>query len=284
MSLELSKDAVTIFESEVHHVFQADVEDIKDRVRVKNADGAKTVQFPVIGRSTTTERTNFHTDIPAGNTKHDPVTVTVRNWTAAEYTDVFLRKQTNFDDRQEAAKSISWALMRRMFQIIIDALTAATITNTVAKNVSGTPDNLNRKMLKESRRLISKVGAPKTDRTFMAHTNGLSYLSDDVRVGSRDYNTDNVINSGEVGSLWGFKFLEVPDMPDEGGLPLSTNDRTNFAWQKMAVGMAVNMDPDIEVWYDGNKKAHKITGSLSANAAVIDVTGLAEITTDESVL
>ena len=284
MSLELSKDAVTTFESEVHHVFQADVDGIKDRVRVKDGKGMKSKQFPVMGRTKTTERTNFHTDIPAGNTKHDPVTITVRNWTVAEYTDIFLNGQTNYDERQEIAKSISMAMIRRMLQIIIDALGAATINNVVAKNVSGTNDNLNRKMLKEAMRLLSKSGVEKRDRTFLAHTNGVSYLTDDPRVGSSDYNTSNVIVNGQVGELWGFRFFEVPDMPDEGGLPLSTNDRTNYAWQKMAVGLLVNLDPKVEVWYDGNKLAHKVTGFLSANAGVIDASGCVKVTTDDSIL
>jgi hypothetical protein len=284
MSLELSDDAVKGFEAEVHHVFQPEVEDIRSRLRVKNAKGLKVVQFPVLGRTVSSERTNFHTSIPVGNASHDPVTVTVKNWTASEYTDVFLNNQVNYDERQELAKSITMALKRRMLQLVINALVDATITNTVAKNVSGTNDNLSRKMLKESMRLISKVGATKADRTFMAHTNGIAYLTDDSRISSLDYNTNTTIVSGEIGTLFGFKFLEVPDMSDEGGLPLSTNDRTNFAFQKMAVGLAVNMEPKVEIWYDGDKGAHKVTGFLSANAVVIDVTGTAEITTDESVV
>ena len=284
MSLELSDDAVKGFEAEVHHVFQPMVEDIRGRVRVKDAKGQKQVQFPVLGKTTTQKRTNFHTSIPTGNATHDPVTVTVDNYTGSEYTDIFLNNQVNYDERQELAKSISMALQRRMLQLVIDALVAASISNTVAKNVTGSNDNLNRKMLKESMRLISKVGASKTDRTFLAHTNGLAYLTDDQRVGSLDYNTQQTIVKGEVGTLFGFNFLEVPDMPDEGGLPLSTNDRSNFAFQKMAVGLAVNMEPKVEIWYDGDKGAHKVTGYLSANATVIDATGCAKITTDESVL
>lgn len=283
MSLELTADQVTQFEAECHHVFQPEVEEIRSRVRIKSLKNAKSAKFPIIGKTITSERTNYHTSIPVGNKTHDPKEIATRSFTAAEYTDVFLNETVNYDDRQEAAKSISMAMKRRMLQLVIDGLVAATITKTVAKNVSGSADNLSRKMLKEAMRHLSRTGVPKSERTFMAHTNGLAYLTDDARIGSSDYNTNKVVQSGEVGQLWSFGFLEVPDM-DEGGLPLATNDRTNFAFQKVAVGMVVNMEPKVEVWYDGDKGAHKVTGFLSANSGVLDATGCVEITTDESVL
>lgn len=282
MTLQLSNDAVTQFETEVQHVFQPDMEDIQKRVRVRAATSSKIVQFPLMGKSITQKRQGFHTSIPVDNTTHAPVQVTVQEWTVADYTDIFLQAETNYDERQELAKSQSMAMKRRMLQLVIDALVTANLAKTVAKNVSGSNDNLSRMMLKEAMRLISLVGAPKTDRTFLAHTNGLAYLTNDQRVGSSDWNTNQVIATGEVGKLWAFGFLEVNDM-DEGGLPLATNDRTNFGFQKGAVGLAVNMQPRTEVWYDGDKGAHKVTSFMNANAALIDATGACKVTSDESV-
>lgn len=283
MSMELTDDQITIFESEVHHKFQPDMADMRNLVRTKNGQKGAVIQFPVIGKATTSQRTNYHTSIPASNVAHDPVSLTMKDWTVADYTDIFMNNKVNYDERQELVKSFSMSLKRRLVQVVIDALAAATITNTVAKNVSGSNDNLSRKMFKEARRLIRKSGVPGTDLTFMAHTNGICYLADDARVGSRDYVDSRVIVDGNVDRLWGFNIFEIPDM-DEGGLGLSTNDRTNYAFHKMAVGLAVNMEPKIDIWWDGDKGAHKITGYLSANAAVVDVTGVAKITTDESVL
>lgn len=281
MSLELSEDMVKQFEAEVHHVFQPEVEDIRSKVRVKSVAGNK-VQFPVLGKTTTRKRTNYHTSIPVGNTAHDPVELTVEDWTAAEYTDIFLNNKVNYDERQELAKSITMAMKRRLLQLVIDGLVAATITNTVAKNVSGSDDNLNRVMLKEGMRILSKLGCSKNDRTWMGHTNNIAFLANDARIGSLDYNTNQTIVNGEIRTLFGFNFFEVPDMPEEGGLPLATNDRTNFAFQKMAVAVGINMEPKIEVWYDGDKGAHKVTGYLSAASKVIDPTGCVEIVCDES--
>ena len=289
MSLELADDAVKLFEAEVHQVFQPMVEDIRTRVRVKNAKGAKIVHFPVLGKTKTSERTNFHTDIPVGNTAHDPVTVTVKNWTASEYTDIFLNNQVNYDERQELAKSISLALQRRLLQLVINALGAASISKTIAKNISGSNDNLNLTMLRVAAKKLGLDGVPKEGRTWMAHVNNLHYLTKDSQVTSSDFNTVKILTKGEIDTYYGFSFYEVADMADEtdgataGGLPLSTNDRTNYAFQKMAVGLAVNMEPKIEVFYDGNKGAHRVTGFMSANAVVIDKSGCVQITCDESV-
>lgn len=284
MGRAISADLIKEFSTEVHHVFQPMVDDIKKRVMVKPGVKGKIVQFPVLGKSTTQLRTNFGGSIPTGNQSHNPVECTVQEYTCSEYTDIFLSNQVNYSERQALAYSLSMAMERRMLQLVIDALSAASISNTVAKNASGTDDNLNRLMFKEAHRLISKTGASKRDRTFMAHTNGLSYIANDERVQSSDYNVNRVLTTGEVNTLWGFLPFEVPDMPEEGGLPLSTNDRTNFAFQKMAVGLAINMAPNIDVWWDGDKGYHKITGYLCANAVVIDATGIVKITTDESVV
>jgi hypothetical protein len=129
-------------------------------------------------------------------------------------------------------------------------------------------------------KLMGKDGVPKQDRVIMAHTNGIHGLTGETDVKSSDFNTLNVLTNGGIDSYYGFKFLEIPDMT-EGGLPLATNDRSNFAWQKMAVGMAVNMEPHFDIWWDGDKGAHKVTGYMSANSCLIDQKGIVEVTTYE---
>jgi hypothetical protein len=281
MSLELADEAVTQFEEEMHLVFQPSVQDLRKHFRVKDCKGAKTVQFPVLGKSTSTERTNFHTKIPVGNASHDPVTCAVKNWTVAEYTDIFLNNQVNFDERTALQESLKMSLSRRMLQLPIDVLTAATITKTVASSIGGANTDLNTAKLREGAKKLNVDGVPAPDRTLMCHTNGVHALTGETDVKSSDFNTLQVLTKGNIDAYYGFMFLQVPDMT-EGGLTLSSGDRTNFAFQKMAVGMAVNMEPAIEVWYDGDVGAHKVTGFLSANACLIDQLGIVEITTDEN--
>jgi hypothetical protein len=281
MSQQLSNDAVKLFEAEVKHVFQPMVQEVRNIVRVKQAVGANAVQFPVMGRGVSSERTNIHTDIPVMNVTHQPVSVTTRDWAASELTDIFKNNQVSYDERQELVKTINMAFKRRLLQLIIDALVAAGLSKTVAKNVSGSNDNLNLTMLRATAKLMDLDGVDPEDRTFLAHTNGMHYLTKDSQVTSSDFNTVNILTKGKIDTYYGFNFFPAPNLP-EGGLPLATNDRSNFAFQKMAVGLAINMDPTVKIDWEPSKGAWRVTGFMSANAVVIDPLGAVKITTDES--
>jgi len=70
---------------------------------------------------------------------------------------------------------------------------------------------------------------------------------------------------------------------NEGGLPVpSANHRTNFAFQKMAIGLAMNMEPEITIDWAPTHGAHIITGWLSAGSVLVQNSGVVQITTDES--
>lgn len=282
MSQQLSNDAVKLFESEVKHQFQPMVQEVRNLVRVKQAQGANAVQFPVMGRGISTERLSIHTDIPVMNVTHQPVSVTTRDWTASELTDIFKNNQVNYDERQELVKTINMALKRRLLQLIIDALVAANLSKTVAKNISGSNDNFSLDMLRETAKLMDVDGVDSENRTMLAHVNGLHYLTKDTKVSSSDYNTLKILTQGKIDTYYGFNFFPVANMA-EGGLPLATNDRSHFAFQKMAVGLAVNMDPKVTIDWESSKGAWRVTGFMSANAVVIDPLGCVKITADESI-
>jgi len=282
MSQELSKDQVKLFDREVKMVFQHKVADIRNRVRVKTGNAAS-VQFGVVGKTSTVLKTGFGSDNPGGNMSHAPVTITTQNWTTlAEYTDIFLNKQVDFDERQIIAESVGLAMQRRLTQLVIDALVASSPSKTVADNVSGSSDNLNTSMLRRAAMLLAKDGAFDIGNvTLLAHSYGVHYLPKEVVVSSIDYNNKKAMVNGDSGDIYGYNILQVGDM-SEGGLPLSTNARSNFAFNKAAVGLFVNMEPWVDISWDHRRGMHAITGYLSANAGVIDPLGVVKITTDES--
>jgi hypothetical protein len=284
MSQQLSAAAVTKFEAEVHHQFQHDIQSLDKFVRIKDAAGAKTVKFPVMGKGVAQKREGVHTEIPVMNVSHAPITVTMEDYTASELTDIFKDAQTNINERTELVKTVSMALNRRSLQLVLDALAAAVtgglITKTVAKNVSGTDDNLNLEMLSAAVKKINVDGGKGMDKTLICHTYGLHHLILEDKVASSDYNTMRVLNEGKLDSYYGFNFLELGDM-EEGGLPLSTADRTNYAFNKIAVGLAINLKPTIKVDWSPDYGAWRTTGFLSANACVVDPTGVVKITSLE---
>jgi len=63
---------------------------------------------------------------------------------------------------------------------------------------------------------------------------------------------------------------------------LATNDRTNFAYVRDAIGYVMNRDFTMRVEYNANTISDEIVMYFSAEAGVIDASGLVKITTDES--
>jgi hypothetical protein len=278
MSINLQNDLVKIFVEEVKHVFQAEGNRTAGAIREKRVEGDK-AQFPVLGSMVTQER-SLGTLLPIQNKDHTPVTITTKNWTATALVDNFLQSQTNFDDRQETVKSLSMGLGRRKDQLVIDALTAATPTSTIG---SGSATDLTLAKLQDAAKALDANGVPDMDRYFMCHVNNLHALLSDTTVTSADFNSVKALIKGDLDTFYGFKFIKIPDMADEGGLAIAGNDeRDNFAFHKSALGMVMNTEISIGIDRAPQYDADMVTGRLSANAAAIDELGIVKVLSDET--
>ena len=205
------------------------------------------------------------------------------NYVISEMTDIFLNNQVGFDERQELVQVIAQALGRRLDQVIIDTLVAATPTNQVGDDIGGSADNLNVAMFAESSRLLSASGVPMNDRTFLCHYDGYHHFIQESDVKTIDSNFHKPFENGNQPRFYGFGLMPIGDYEGEGGLPApAANHRSNFAWQKNAVGLAMNMEPKITIDWEPSYGAHRVTGYMSAGAVIIQDSGVVEITTDES--
>lgn len=284
MSKELNQAAVKLFESEVHQEFQEVGKDIRQTCRVKNAKGAKQVQFPVMGRGKMQKRTSNHTPIPLANVGTTLPTATVERYTISDMTDIFDQSETNYDERQELVKSFTMAMVRQLRQIVIDVLAVHSFAanKTVADNVSGATANMTLKALIRAGALLDLDEVPEDQRFMLIHTTGVHSLNTEAMVVSGDYTNKKPLVDGSLDQYYGFNFMKVGNAA-EGGLPSpGANKRNNFAYHKMAVGLAVNLEPKIEVGYSYDYGAWRVNGFLSAGAVVIDPKGVIKITTDES--
>jgi len=119
------------------------------------------------------------------------------------------------------------------------------------------------------------------DRVMVCHDSGYYNLIDDPDVKSADTNKVRPMVDGRLPYFFGFDLKSVADR-NEGGLKKSSNDRTNYAWQKQSIGLAMNIAPKIEINYDPAYGAHRVTGFISLGAVVIQREGVAKITTHEA--
>lgn len=279
MSINLDDVLVKKFENEAIQAFQDAGAGLRNAVRVKDAKGANQIQFQVLGKMLSAERGAIHTDIPLQDVSHTPKVATVKNYVVSEMTDIFLNNQVGFDERQELVQAITMAMGRRLDQVVIDALVTATITKTVADDIGGAADNLNVAMLAEVSRLLGS-DVPDTDRHYLCHDDGFYHLLQETTIASMDFNIRKSLATGELPEYLGLAIHKIGDRA-EGGLALATLARTNFAWQKTAVGLAINMEPKITIDWEPSKGAHRVTGYMSAGAIVIQEDGVVEITTEE---
>jgi hypothetical protein len=269
----------TLFHNEVKHAYQASMM-LRGTVRTKMANGSEVVKFPKLSAGVAMPRTAPASDvIPMGLT-YSPATVTMTDWNASEYSDIFNQAKINFEDRSELVKAIANAMGRRYDQLIVDALVAATPTIQVTNDTGGTDSDMNIAKLLEVKRKMDAANIPPTGRHWLGHSNALAALLTTTQVTSSDYASVKALVKGEVDTFLGFQFHWMGDRA-EGGLPKATNTRTNFAWHEDSVGIAIGLDIRSTIDWVPTKRSWLVSSDFSGNGVVIDEAGVAEIATEE---
>ena len=283
MAQSITNAFVTLFDAEVKQAYQGE-SSLLNCVRLRQGVQGNTYKFPKLGKGSATARIP-QTDVTPLNVTYSQVTASMSDYNAAEYSDIFHQSKVNFDERQELVQVVSKAIGRRMDQLIIDGLDAASSPSTVAKTVvtsgSAAASNLNVGKLIAAKKALDAKNVPFDDRHIVVHANNLSGLLGDERAISGDFATVKALVSGEINTFLGFRFYILGDR-DEGGLPLSTNDRTCYAFHRSSMGMAVNMNQKTEINYVPEKTSFLVNSMFSAGAVAIDDEGIVKITCDES--
>lgn len=286
MSTGLSTAFTTLFDAEVKQAYQGAAQ-LTDVCRMRTGVVGSTANFPSVGKGSATVRTPQTTVVPL-NTSFSTSSATLTDYVAAEYSDLFNQQKVNFDERQELAQVVGNAIGRRQDQIILDAIAAATagttVANTVVTSGSASASDMSVGKIVACAKALNKANVPSTDRHLVMHANGLASLLADERAVSADYASIKALSQGGgmVGEFMGFKIHVLGDR-DEGGLAIDgSNDRTNFAFHKSAIGCAVGIAPKTEINYVPEKTSWLVTAMLSMGAVAIDANGIVDCITRES--
>lgn len=280
MAISISNAFVTLFDTEVKQAYQADAV-LRNTVRLRTGVTASTHKFPKIGAGVAQVRVP-QTDVTPLNVTYSQATVTLSDWIAAEYSDIFNQAKVNFDERQELVQVVSKAIGRRADQLVIDALAASSTSLTVSNDIGGTDTNMNVAKLREAQRLLNAGNVPMEDRYILIHAYNLSNLLSETSVTSSDFNTVKALVQGELDTFLGFKFITIGDR-SEGGLTGggSGQDRVVYAYHKNAIGMAEGMGIRSEINYIPEKTSWLVSSMFSAGAIAIDAGGVVAITCRE---
>ena len=284
MSTGLSTAFIQLFDAEVKQAYQG-TSQLAGTVRTRTGVEGSTVNFPSVGKGAAVVRTP-QTDVVPLNTAFSTVSCTLSDYIAAEYSDIFNQQKVNFDERQELAQVVGSAIGRRQDQIILDAIAAAsagsTVANTVVTSGSAAASDLNVGKIIAAAEAMNTKNVPSTDRHMVIHASGLASLLADERAVSADFNQLQALQRGDINSFMGFTIHVLGDR-DEGGLAKDgSNDRTNFAFHKSAVGCAVGMPPTTKIDWIAEKTSFLVASCLSMGAVAIDADGIVDITARDS--
>jgi len=279
MAIGLSNAFVTLFDAEVKQAYQGKAM-LVGAVRARRGVEGSIVKFPKVGKGTATLRVP-QTDVTPINASFSQVTLTLQDWNAAEYSDIFSQAKVNFDERQELVQVVAAAVGRRQDQMIIDALVNSSTTLTVANSIGGSNTNLNLAKLRDAKRLLDKSNVPPEGRHIVIHANSLSNLLSETSVTSSDFNTVKALVQGELNTFLGFTFHVLGDR-SEGGLPIDgSSDRKVFAFHQAAIGYGEGIAMRTEINYIPEKTSWLVNEVFSANAVAIDAEGIVQITCRE---
>jgi hypothetical protein len=279
MAINLSTAFVTLFDAEVKQAYQAQAV-LRGAVRVRSGVEGSTYKFPKIGKGVAQVRVP-QTDVAPLNVTYGQVTVTLADYIAAEYSDIFMQAKVNFDERRELVQVVSSAIGRRQDQMILDALSGSSTSLTVSNDIGGSDTNLNVAKLREAKRLLDGNNVPMDNRHIIIHADSLASLLSETSVTSSDFNTVKALVSGEVNTFLGFTFHTLGDR-SEGGLPIDgSSDRTLYAFHRDAVGMAEGIAPKTEINYVPEKTSFLVASMFSAGAVAIDDEGIVKLTCRE---
>ena len=285
MSRELSAVAAKEFDSEVKNAYQGSSM-LRSCVKIRNSVSGDTYNFRRKGKGLATQRTAPSADVMPMNVDHALIPVSLTDWDADEYTDIYNNAEVNFDEVVELAEVITDALGRRDDQLIISAFEGGTYSATPAAtegglvdtDVGGVGTGLNVAKLRAAQKFFNKKGVPKSDRYACIDAEGLDDLLAATEVTSSDYNAVKALVQGEVDTFLGFKFKVMEDR-DEGGLNKTGSVQDAYLWHKDAVGSAIgkNLDMKTDVNWIPNKKSWLASGSHKAGAGLIDNEGVVKM-------
>ena len=282
----ISPSFVTIFDSEVKQAYQA-ARQLAGLVREKSVTG-DTVKFNKLTKGVAAVRTP-QTEVTPMNLTYSLVTATMTDYIASEYSDIFNQSHVSFSDRSELSSAVGNAIGRRMDQVVIDALDAATsvaVANTVAEDgSSGSASDMNTGKIRAAKAALDANNVPADNRVLLMHANSLEALLGQTSATSADFNSVRALVDGSLSTWLGFSVVMIGDR-DEGGLTKDgSNDRLAYAFHKDALGMGVSMNQKTEINYIADKTSFLVSSMFGAGAVAIDdgsAGGIVKITSRES--
>ena len=264
------------FEREVHEAYQRQGSKLRNSVRKSNnVKGASTV-FQKVGKGTASTKST-HGMVPVMNLAHTNVECTLQDFYAGDWVDRLDELKTNIPERQVIANAGANALGRKTDELIISALTTASIHVIGDGNVGLTKakvmtafETFGINDIPDDGQRYAVIGWKQWSELLAIE----EFVSADY-VGPNNLPYSSTMTQAKqwLGTIW------IP----HSGLPIDGNDiRKCFFYHKTAIGHASGSDVQSDITWHGDRAAHFVNNMMSQGSVLIDGSGVVVINCDET--
>ncbi len=264
MSASVTNAFIAQYSSEVKQAFQQKGSKLKGLVRSHSNVVGSTHNFHKLAAVVANTKARG-ADVTGLDPTSAQVTATLADYYAPIYLDKLDELKTNANMRGEYVTAAANAISRKIDDVIITALDAATNTTTT------TAGGLTIAKILEGLTYLNAGEVDPEDRILLIGSKQLSDALAITQLTSADYmNVQTILKAG-VGAAFGFNWVV------SNRLPLNVANRTCFAFNRQSVGLAIGQDLKSELNYVPEKVSWLATSTVSLGAVIIENAGITKL-------
>ena len=265
MSFQIDTAFVNQFGSNIDMLVQQKGSRLSRAVRYETGVKGETAFYDQIGATEAVEVADRHGDSPLVSTPHSRRRVTMVDVEWGDLIDDFDRLKTLIDPESAYSMNASWAVGRKIDDIIIRNMFAAAATgksgsssvtfpagNVVAADYDGdgTAEGLTVAKLRNARKLLRASEVPEDEPMYIAVTAAqLDNMLGTTEVTSSDFNTVKALVQGDVNSFMGFEFIHTERLETD-----SNDYRRVPVWSRNGLLLAVAKEPMVRITERSDKR------------------------------
>lgn len=295
MSYQITTAFVQQYKANVEHLLQQKGSRLRPYVRVETQN-AEFDFYDRIGATSAQEVTGRHQDTPLINVPHDRRRVSLRDFDWAELIDRQDRIRMLIDPTSPYSQNASFALGRKMDEIILEAAFgtvqtgktgSSSVTFPAAQQIavnyvesgSATNSGLTVGKLRAAKETLdASENDPSDPRYIICTAKQITDLLRTTEVTSSDFNSVKALVQGDVNTFMGFEFVRTELVNAD-----SSGYRRVLAYSKSGLLMAVGQDVNVDIGPRRDKRnSTQVYCSASFGAVRMEEEKVLEIKCDES--
>jgi hypothetical protein len=279
---------VEAFKDEMWHLAQQKGSLLRNCVRQRTVTGDATY-FERLAPSAAIQKTTRHTPTPIIDVEHSRRKVTMKDWLWSDLVDDEDKRRMMVDPVGAYTSNAGYAMGRKWDELILgndgagaveegimgdayDGTGVAVPFDTANQEVPSGTEGMTISKLLDTKFILDSNNVEMADRCLVISPQQLNDLLNTTEITSSDYNSVKALVDGTLNYFLGFKVVVSTLLPLVGG------ERACVAFQKNAVGLAVNRDTQIKRDERSDiSYALQVFARFTANATRIDDAGVVRV-------